>query len=69
MTAKRTEKKQLVCPKCDKAMRFDDKDELAHDKYRIWYLCDACGVSCVVNEVTGELSWTDADGIDLDIPF
>lgn len=69
MTSKRTDNKQLVCPTCGKEMRFDDKDELSRGKYKIWYLCDACGVSCIVNEQTGETSWMDADGNDLYLPF
>ena len=65
---KRIDKKQLICPKCDKEMRFDDKDELSCGKYKILYLCD-CGVSCIVNEQTGVMDWEDAEGNDLDLPF
>ena len=69
MTSKRTDKKQLVCLTCGKKMRFDDKDELSRGKYKVWYLCDTCGVSCTVNEQTGETFWMDADGVDLSLPF
>ena len=69
MTAKRIDEKQLLCLSCGKEMRFDDKEELARGKYKVWYLCDGCGTSCIVNEQTGESSWMDANGVDLDIPL
>ena len=69
MTSKRTDDKQLPCCKCGKEMRFDDKEELSRGKYKIWYLCDSCGVSCTVNEQTGEMSWAYAEDVDLDLLF
>ena len=48
---------KIVCPKCGKLMRVDDKDDTTY-----YLLCDECGVGCKFDSKSGELNFTDSDG-------
>ena len=52
----------IVCPKCGKVMRVDDKDDTTY-----YLLCDDCGIGSKFDTKVGELSFTDSDGNE--IPF
>ena len=48
---------KIVCPKCGKLMRVDDKDDTTY-----YLLCDECGVGSKFDSKSGELNFTDSDG-------
>lgn len=48
---------KIVCPKCGKLMRVDDKDDTTY-----YLICDECGVGSKFDSKSGELNFTDSDG-------
>ena len=48
---------KIVCPKCGKLMRVDDKDDTTY-----YLVCDECSIGSKFDSKSGELNFTDSDG-------
>ena len=51
----------VVCPKCGKKMRVDDKDEVRKGVLNYWFVCDECNSSGYLDGVSGELTFEEGE--------